>query len=257
MAESGRDFASVAPLVSGRADMAERKRQWARTDFEASAVADLDGEPPGVPTLSATPMRDRWDRYLKWRVGEVEKLSELEARRAELLGLKEKPKQTEGKIQAAIRRTADYLLGKSDDGGDELDREGLDRRLAIEKHRADAVDLLLPDLDRQIEIAGLRVKRLQEREASFLRPVLVEHAEQNYVAKYLAAVDALRKAIAPLAGMNVYFGGDGANEKLPTFGLDSLTKAGTRVVERDGKAWDELAESLGATPRPKGWLHDD
>jgi hypothetical protein len=230
-----------------RAEYAERQRQWARNDFEESATSDLDSEPPGVSIMSSTPQRARWDRYLKWRAAEAVKLSELEQKRAELLGLKSAPAATESRIQALVRKTADYLLGKSDDGGDELDRKGLDERLAIERHRAQAVDLLLPDIDRQIEIAKLRVKRLQQREAEFLRLALVERAEQ-FVPDYLKAIERLRKAVAPLAAMNVFFGGDGVNIKLPTFGLDALERAGTRIQKGDATPWHEFAESLGATP---------
>jgi hypothetical protein len=180
-------------------------------------------------------------------------LTELETRRAELLGLKSKPAETESRIQVLIKRTADYLLGRGDDdGGAELERRGLDDRLAIERHRAEAVDTILPALDRDIEVAQLRVKRLQEREAGFLKPALVEHAEK-FVPDYIRAIEALKKAIAPLAGLNEFFGGDGVNVKLPSFGLDTLEKAGTRITETDAAMWDALAESLGATPRPKGW----
>jgi hypothetical protein len=251
------DYEFLVKNGINRADFAERERHRARDDFETSATFDLGGKPPGVATLTAMPKRSRWDRYVEWRASEKLKLTDLETTRAELLGLKAAPAATESKIQAAIRRTADYLMGKSQDGGDELDRKGLDDRLAIEKHRSQAADLLLPDLDRQIEVATLRVKRLQERESEFLRPVLVEHAEQQYVAKYLAAIEALRKAAAPLAGLTTYLYGHGMNERLPDFGLDSLEEASTRIVVRDAAMWDELAEGLGATPRPKGWNHDD
>ena len=69
-----------------RADYALREQMRARNDFESNAVADLGGDPPGVPTMSATPQRARWDRYREWRASEKLKLTELESRRAELLG---------------------------------------------------------------------------------------------------------------------------------------------------------------------------
>lgn len=256
------DFEFLATHGITREQFAESQRIRARQDFEARVVADLDGEPPGsimsgaVGALSATPQRARLARYIEWRDDEAMKLANLEQRRAELMGLKSKPAETESKIQAAIRRTADYLMGRTDDGGDELDRKGLDERLAIERHRAQAADTVLPELERQIEIATMRVQRLRERESEFVRPAIFEHGNQ-YGAEYLRCVAALRKAIAPLAGMSAYLGGNDVRFELPGFHVASLSDANLEINCGDAKPWQELSESWGAIPLPKhSWLVD-
>jgi hypothetical protein len=102
------------------------------------------------------------------------KLTNLEQNRAELLALVDAPEKTESMMTAAVRRTADWLMGRAPDEGDESNRKNLDDQLAKERYRADAARQFLPELQGKIETATPRVKRLDERESEFLASALHE-----------------------------------------------------------------------------------
>jgi hypothetical protein len=159
---------------------AESQRVRARNDFEARTVADLEDEPPAdilsdaVGLLSGSPQRQRLARFVAWRADERLKLTNLERKRDELLGLVEAPKETESLIAAAVRRTADFIMGRAPDQGDDRSRKSLDDKLATERHMADAAKAVLPELERAIDTATLRVRRLDERQKEFIEPAIEE-----------------------------------------------------------------------------------
>jgi hypothetical protein len=114
----------------------------------------------------------------------------------------------------------------------------------------------LPELNSQIDIATVRVRRLRERESEFVRPAIREYAEKR-VPEYVRCVEALRKAIEPLAGMSVYLGRDAVALKLPTFDVASLSHADLTIKCGDAKPWTDVANSWGAMPPARAcWLED-
>jgi hypothetical protein len=179
-----------------RAEMAERNRQWERSNFETGATSDLDGDLPlggivsdVVGVLTGAPERQKLAGFVALRAAERIKLSDLETKKAELLGLVEAPAATESKISAAVRKTADWLRGRNSESSSrlaEIERGNLDTQLATERHRADAAKSIMPELEHDIEVAQLRVKRLDEREREYLEPALREVKVATGVFEYIA-----------------------------------------------------------------------
>jgi chromosome segregation ATPase len=235
------DFEFQAKHGMSREQYAERARQWQRQEFEDKATADLNGDPPDnmlgtdfrFPGM--TPLRLRYTKYAEWLARESDKLNALERRRADLQSMIEAPAQTEGAIRQALRRTADVLLGKSVDDSDTEQRLKLETRRMEQLHKAEAAKLAMPELEREIEIAKLRVHKLREREPEFLNPVIQEAARdvELRLAECRAEVAALERLLKPLSEFRVY----GAKRiEAPAFDIEW------------GYSWSEIGKALRADP---------
>jgi hypothetical protein len=152
-----------------RATAAERARVFEREAWEADNLGDLEADDFG----GSTP-RERFAAYHALRKSEEDKLAALQAKRSELESIAGAPLTTESDIRAALRRSADFLLGKSKEDSDTAKRVELESRRAEQLHRAEAARLAMGDIAREITVAELRVKRLRERHDGFLAPVLAE-----------------------------------------------------------------------------------
>jgi hypothetical protein len=252
-----------------REQHAEGQRFRARQDFAARNVADLDDDPPsglGGDIRGLSPARATFARYSAWLATEVEKLTKLETKRAELLGMIDATAETESRIQVAVRATADFLLGRTKDDGDQAHRKALDERLATQRHQSDAAKVALPEIERQIEVAEMRVNRLREREKDFLWPALIEVADLSGLGKqYAAKAQELAKLVELLFGLAYVAGnfwGSGLPRahkvELPAFpGLPSIAKSEFNISASSANAdpWSKLAAALTADPRCDATKH--
>ena len=228
-----------------RDEHAAMLRTRARDDFEARAVADLDGEPPSgldCDVRGLSPARSRLAKYLAWRADARLKLTALEQKRAQLFGLVDAPAETETRIQELIRRTADFLRGRSSDDSDERQRKALDDHLAVQRHRADAAKSILPDIERDLEIAKLRVEHLERRESEFLNLAVIDIADAAGMGRLYQRKKAELRAIeSVLDRLTENFAGYGA--RVPWFeGADD-------VVINWRYSWREIADAITANPR--------
>jgi hypothetical protein len=259
-----------------REQMAERDRELAHLEFEQSSVADLSGEPPddagdemeirnGVTRTKKTlnlkglsPQRKRYALYHAWFANLTSVLEALEKRKVDLEAIIAAPVEAGFALRKGIRRTADFLLGRTQSGG-EGEAEAMSAKLAIAQHRADAARVALPELEREIERARLRLKHLEGREADFLNPALAELAD-HLGALYLQQIERLRYTAGLLFGLSsvVRTYGDGFQEaleniKFPRMGLPSIMSADANafvIAARGNTAvWRQVAESLRRDPR--------
>lgn len=232
----------------------ERKRD--RSAWEERVVADLQDEPPsglGANIMHLSPQKARYTRFRAWLQTEKSKLADAHRKLATLDGLVEAPRETEGKIQALVRKTAAFLLGRGTDDSAVDERATLDSKLTAERHRAEAAQAARPEIERLVEIAELRVRRLKEREPDFVRAAVIEHAIKSELgARYQKAVDELAAVLDEINGLCAEFGGYGnglpvtTDLKLPAF--SALGAEGRKIFARDGNVsmWRKLADELRA-----------
>jgi hypothetical protein len=231
-----------------RQQFAERQRLWDRTAFEERAIADLNGDPPsGVSTVGLSPARAQYVRFHGWLVAERDKLATLEAKRTELQGMVDGAVDTEGEIKKLIRRSADFLLGRSAEDSDASQRLALETKRAEQIHRSEVARVALPDLQRDIEIAEVRCKRLQERESEFLVPAIFEVVEKSSIVERWQKLrdegDALEEQLRGL--MHAFVPPHGFSypwtppREKPFKSLDAR------------KAWAAMAEAMRSDPRAK------
>jgi hypothetical protein len=245
-----------------REQFAEMQRAHARQDFEADAVRDLNGEPAEniCNTRGLPPKQARLARFHSWRLQIQRTASELQTKRAEFERMMEAPKHTESALKGEVRRTAARLMGRDVGGAGEGIRKALEDRLSEDRHRAEAAREALPELDKQIEVAELRLKRINERESEFLHPAIVEAADRIGLGKlYLKKIAELRAVTDLIFGLREVVGGYGsgfensAAVNFPRTGLASLrdTKDAEYRIEPKGNdsLWRQLAQSLLLNPR--------
>jgi hypothetical protein len=202
-----------------------------------------------------TPQRARWARYSAWRVHEQAKLDALEKRKAELQAQIDAPSETETKIQAGVRRTADWLAGRTAEESDAANAKALADKLAEQRPLARAAEQELQELSEKIDVAQLRAKKIAERELDFLRPALIEAAERHGLGKlYAERVDALREVMELLFGLGAEF--RGYQDGLPHVADVELPSAGALgsppdILSRNAQCgvWRRLADALRRDPR--------
>src|SRR5258708_33101767 len=167
------DHEFLAKHGMSREQYAERDAGWRRQAFEEQVTADLDRDLEAIAGTSDT-ARHKLAKFGNILDREKDKLSALESRKATFQGFVDAPTATRSKISDAISRTKAWLLG----GGDEptIDRQALDAELAQASHKAAAAEAAIADIDRQIEIAAIRVARLAEAERQFLNDAVAEVA---------------------------------------------------------------------------------
>jgi len=240
-----------------RADYAERQRQWAADDAKAAVLAGYDGEPPStivssaIDALSATPQRARLARFMAWRDSVAGELAALKVTRDRLQAAIDAPESLKAKRSGLLREQANRLLefiglGKNEatSGFDVLERRTLDAELDQAEHKSEVARIAIADIGKQIATKEVQLAYLIKREKEFVRPALRERAEL-YIPAYAAAIEKLREAIAPLAGLQAHLHGKGVDIDLPEFG--SLKKSDIRIHECNDAPWREFERSLGAT----------
>jgi hypothetical protein len=220
----------------------------------------MTGEPPSNILLAVTlsPARARFARYTVWHESLTAELAELGERKEKLENLIVAPAVTESRIASAVRRTADWLLGRIDE---EPSAPDLQTVLAQERHRAEAARAALAELKGPIEIARERLRRLTEREREFLGPALIDIArESGLAAAYRQKLSELDEIANLLFGLAARAGGFGtgipANPQPAR--LPNLTPArrGDRAAFTIGshpniELWKRVADALRREPGRK------
>jgi hypothetical protein len=244
-----------------RAEYRDRNSVWARQNFEVEAVRDLSGDPPELAdTRGMTPARAKYANYFALQQRERKKLDELERRKADLEQMISAPTAAETEVRNGIKRTAAKLLGRTSDSG-ESDAGVLASKLAVAQHKAEAAKLALPELEREIDKAQLRVAKLYEKEPEFLNAAIVEIADASGLgALYLKKISELRAVAAMMFELSDVVGTYGSGfgfgretMKFPRCGLPSVKGAaeGDYRIAPDGNAFvfHNLAHALRLDPR--------
>jgi hypothetical protein len=106
-----------------------------------------------------------------------------------------------------VNRTTAWLLGKGDDP--QVDRQALDTELAAQVHKAEAAAGAIAEVDRQIEVATIRVGRLAESERTFLHDAVAEVASDllSTLARKRGELHALERLLDPLRKFGVALNG--------------------------------------------------
>lgn len=259
-----------------KAQFAERARILERENFENRAVSDLvyDAPPEDIcNTKGLGPKRARYARYFEWRWQENKKLANLESKKAYLESLIDAPKATEAAIRKEISQTAAFLMGRDMcNGGDNGKRRVLDDRLASERHAADAAREALSKIEQDLEIARLRTAALDARETEFIKPAIIEIADEIGLGElYLKKARELREVVELVNGLSDVarefgtFGGLEAKTKggepfesaevvrLPLPPLPSISSAASAdlYIQRTANTvpWNQLKQSLILDPR--------
>ena len=172
-----------------RADFAERERQRKREAAEDQILNFYRGPIPGDVVADVRGLRGarlEFARFKAWLSRTAGELAELESTRSKLNDIIEAPTKTAGGIAALVKRTASLLIGNSSADIDADERLNLDRRLAAERHRAEAARQALPEVEAQIAAKQMQAELLQSRESEFLNPLMQDLLEASGVAKLLA-----------------------------------------------------------------------
>jgi len=257
LAWNGYAFADMSRLADGPAPDPAREAVEAQYAFIDRALDGLDGDPPAdiCATLTLGPRRAALARYVAWCRKLAGELEELLAKRTELEAIVAAPGETERAVAGAVRRAVDTLLGRTKDAVDAGDRKALDERFAEQKHLAEAAAAALVELAEPLKIAQMRLDRLNERQAEFLKPALVELADgfgKLYLAK-IAEVRDISRIMFGLAHEAADYGSGVERPvdiiRFPNCGVASaMPEQLTIPVDGDVELWRGAAERLLADP---------
>lgn len=245
-----------------RAESAIRKQELVE-----AILADVEGDPPALisAAIALGPRRAKFARYVAWRRKLEGELAALEAKRTELDAMVAAPAETAATIRGAVKRTADWLLGRDGaDNSDEAGRKLLEDNLAAQRHRAESAQEALPEIGRTIEVAQMRVKRLVEREKEFLSPALAELADEAGLGhRYRRAIKELRSVLDLLNGLAAEAGGfDSGFDTPATIAFPQMAAVSSnksvlkeefiiRAASASRQAWRDAAVALFRDPFAK------
>jgi hypothetical protein len=228
----------------------QRDRDIAREKFEREAVGDLEHWQPAGGSARA-----KYAAYHERLAAERAGLDAHEHKRNVLVGIKEAPKQTQSAIAALIKRGADYLMGRCQEAEDDVaERRALDDRLAQQQYRAESAEEALVEVDREIQIAKVRCKRLAARESDFLNPAVIEIAHAHIGSEYRKRAESFRAIVNLAAGVSEFSGyglpptGVPTDIKLPSFGALGAPKP-IWASDAEHAPWRKLADALRADPQ--------
>ena len=159
-----------------------------RSDFEAAAIADVNGDMPGATA------KQRLDAFLALKNKTAAELAALQAQRGKLQTVIDAPTTVAAKRDGLLKSLAKRLLLGEDDL-DTSEQAALDRDVSAAKRRAAVAQVAIQELDEKIEIQRLRVKRLAEREHGFVKAALLEHVSETLGPRYATAVATLRDVV--------------------------------------------------------------
>lgn len=190
-----------------REQYAEREQLWRRRDIEERATADLDKD---LAALSATSdnARRKFQTFHLLMGRERGKLSALQSRREQFQEFVNAPTATRSKISDAVTATKRWLLGGSSEEP-AVDRAALDAELAAQQHKAEAAAGAIAEIDKQIEVTGIRVAKLQEAEKGFLNDAVAEVTSDlvQALARKRGEVAALERMLDPLRRFGIALNG--------------------------------------------------
>jgi hypothetical protein len=243
-----------------RADYAAMRATMRREEAEAQSIRDLNGKPPElVSTRGLAPARAQLAQYYEWQHQEAKRRDDLIARRAELEAMIAAPAKTQQAIAEAVRQTATTLMGRAH-ASEKIDRAAMDAQLSSERHQAEAAQIALVEIEKQIETAELRCAHLDSRQDEFLNPALVEAADEVGLGKlYMKKIAELRAITDLLNGLAHVAGGFGSGFGQPQtvsfskLGLPSIKDAPSAaysiLAEGNDRLWRELGRAFKMNPR--------
>jgi len=225
------DFEYMQRHGETREAAAERGRMLKRIAFEERTVADLDSDLEAIAGTSDS-ARHKLAVFGNIRDREKSALANLQTRREQFTEYVNAPAKTQSKISEAIARTKAWLLGGTTEEP-VIDRAALDAELALASHKAQAAEAAIAELDKQIEVAGIRVNRLADAERGFLNDAVAEVAS--------GMLETLSRKRAELAGL------ERLCEPLRKFGIATHGKPES-VEIKWRHSWPDVAAALKADP---------
>ena len=243
-----------------RAQAAKMRAVRQRQNFEDEAICDLNGSPPELTnTRGLGAKRASYANFLEWQHRETKRRDHLLQRRFELEAKIAAPAATQEKIDDAVKKTAASMMGRAN-AGEDVNRGALDGQLSQQKHLAEAAQIAIVEVDREIETAELRVAHLSGREEEFLHPALVEIADEVGLGKLLLRKIGELRAVCELMNGLAHIAGDfgsGFGQPQPInfakVGLPSLanTPSAEYSIPAAGndRLWAELAQALKFNPK--------
>lgn len=264
-----------------RATWAARVAHWRTDNEQVGTLSGLQGEPPEFDLRAKlSPQRARYARYSRWVLRERKNLEGLEAKKAEFEAMIAAPAATQAEIRGLIRQAADRLLGRGKVQVSAGARKQFDDTLAEQKLAAEAASEALPELERQIETARQRVNHLIQREDEFLKPAMIEIAEDLGLGQvYMDRLRQFREVFDLIAGLAAVAGeyggalGNGQIEcmmridgdlhrgtpdavKFPVPNFKSLNADEDSTIQAGGRqdVWKALRQSLILDPAHKAYI---
>jgi hypothetical protein len=201
------DFEYMQRHGETREAAAERGRMLKREHFEERTVVDLDKDLESIAGTSDT-ARHKFAVFGNIRDREKSALANLQTRREQFIEYTNAPAKTQSKISAAVAATAKWLLlGTTEEPV--VDAAALANELAQASHKAAAAEAAIAELDKQIEVAQVRVNRLAEGEREFLNAAVAEVAADllQTLARKRGEVAALERLCEPLRRFGVALNG--------------------------------------------------
>jgi hypothetical protein len=176
-----------------RQQHAERNAAWARQAREEEILAPMEGEPPAsVPHSRSLPKaRAAHFRMAAWLQTERDALAELERAKSRLDEMIAAPTKASETVSAKIKSMAGSLLASLGmDRGDSVDAavEAERERIELEQTAA-AAKAAQPEILARIEVARMRVMRLEERLVEFHSAAVREAIERSGIEGIIAAAE--------------------------------------------------------------------
>jgi hypothetical protein len=243
------DFDFLVRNKMSRADMAERDRQWQRSDAEENILQDYRGEIPGDVVGEFRGLRGarlEWARFGAWLLRTTAELTELESTKARLSDIVSAPEKTQGKVAAAIGKLGKLLLAGMGTDADDDENYELEKRLAKERRQSTAASQALPEIEAQIEAKKKQVDIVIGRTAEFLNPAMIEIFEESGIGQIHARKKAEFEALDDLVG--VFLRGYAADHRTPA--IASLADAPT-VDLGWAHSWHEIENAVRKDARAK------
>ncbi len=156
----------------------QRHRDRALDAHQAKVLVDYD------KPMSGGTAWDRLQSFVALRDKTQAQLDALQGQKARLQGAVEAPAAVKAKRTGLLQLLAKKLIG-----GDEMDTSEavtVDADIAAATVRADAAQLAVMELDKQIADKVLQVNRLAERQRGFVQDAMLEHVKGTYGDKYQA-----------------------------------------------------------------------
>jgi hypothetical protein len=190
-----------------RKEWAEKVRPYVSSErLEDSPATDVSGEFPknSIKRRGLPPQRARLVQFHAWRIQEERNLADLQTLKMKMQGIVAKPEATEAEIRDEVKKSAARLMDREPGAGiDTANRKQLGDRLASERYAGEAAREALSQIENNIAVAELRLSRLNLRESEFMRPALIECAEELGLGKlYLKKIAELKQVSELLFGLD-------------------------------------------------------
>jgi hypothetical protein len=190
-----------------------------RSDWEDEVCAAYDAPVPGKTAAK------RLANFVALRKKTEAEMAALQDKEAQLATAITAPGRVREKRDALLAAQSKRLMERiglgeqPQDGFDLQQRQALDNELAAAEHRAELARIAASELDDALEIKGLQLSRLRQREASFVKAAAVEGVNNEYGPTYRKAAaevrDIAQKISAAYEAAGV--GGDFKAVELPRF----------------------------------------